>query len=112
MTDRTGMPFRSWTALTLEGAVIVLGIIIALGAEALWDASQDRRDEQVALRHLAEDFRTNAVRFDTAMAWHRGARDATLVLMESLTTGQVLESDSLRVLVRKVTDWWTFDPSD
>lgn len=112
MTDRTGVPSRSWTALTLEGVVIVLGIIIALGAEALWDSARDRREEQVALRHLAEDFSKNAARFDTAVAWHRGSRDATLALMESLTAGRVPESDSLRILVRKVTDWWTFDPSD
>ena len=112
MTYRTVVPSRSWTTLTLEGVVIVLGIIIALGAEALWDSSRDRRDEQVALRHLAEDFSKNAARFDAAVAWHRGTRDATLVLMQSPAAGQVLESDSLRVLVRRITDWWTFDPSD
>jgi hypothetical protein len=112
MTERIGMPSRSWTTLALEGSVIVLGIIIALGAEALWDWSQDRRDEQVALRHLAEDFRKNAAQFDTTVAWHRGTRAATLVLMESFTAGQVLESDSLRSLVRRITNWWTFDPND
>jgi hypothetical protein len=95
-----------------EGVVIVLGIGIALGAEAWWSEVQDREQEQVALRHLAYDFRKNAARFDTTVAWHRGTRDAMLVLMESLTAGQVLESDSLRSLVRKITDWWTFDPND
>lgn len=112
MTERTGMPSRSWTTLALEGIVIVLGIIIALGAEALWNSSQDRKGEQVALRHLSEDFRKNTARFDEAVSWHLGARDATLVLMESLAAGQVLESDSLRSLLGRVTNWWTFDPND
>ena len=112
MNDRIAVPSRRLFALLAEGVVIVLGIGIALGAEAWWSEVQDREQEQVALRHLADDFGKNAAQFDRTVAWHRDNRDATLVLMESLTAGQVLESDSLRILVRKVTDWWTFDPSD
>jgi hypothetical protein len=112
MNDRVSVPSRRWSALLAEGVVIVLGIGIALGAEASWSWVQDREREQVALRHLADDFSKNAARFDEAVAWHRGARDATLVLMEILAAGQVLESDSLRILVERVANWLTFDPSD
>jgi hypothetical protein len=51
-----------------EVAVIALGALAALGAQAWWQNRQDRERERDYLRHLLADTRENARRLDAAIA--------------------------------------------
>ena len=48
-------PIR-WRRVVLEGFVIVSSILLALGAEALWQERNDRAEEQVVLTALHTEF--------------------------------------------------------
>ena len=48
-----------WMRVLVEGAVIVVSILMALGIEAWWDGSQDRSAETEILAGLRADFEEN-----------------------------------------------------
>ena len=45
-----------WLRVSVEGAVIVISILLAFGIDALWDEVQERRQEQEALAALQAEF--------------------------------------------------------
>jgi hypothetical protein len=57
-----------WRRGLREVAVIALGALAALGAQAWWQDRQDRERERDYLRHLLADTRENARRLDAAIA--------------------------------------------
>ena len=94
----------------LEGAVIVAGILIALGADALWSYRVDRVDEQVALRQLDAEFESNAVQLDSVHTGHRRGLEAAESLLSAIRGTTPLSADSLRTLVWRLDRAWTYNP--
>ena len=105
-----GAASRSWVRVVGEVAVIVAGIAIALGADAWWAYQQERDFEQLALRQLASEFEANAAQLDTVLGYHHGVEQATLILISARPEGAQIPSDSVRVLLRNIDNWWTFNP--
>jgi len=99
-----------WARLLSEGAGIVAGILIALAADAWWDGQVERRDEQMALRELQEEFHDNAVQLDSVLSYHATGQRAVDVLL-SFSRGHVeLSADSVRRLIWVLDNPWTYNP--
>lgn len=94
----------------LEGVVIVAGVLIALGADALWGYRVDRIDEQAALRQLDAELESNAAQLASVGAEHRRGLEAASSLLSAVRGTTTLSSDSLRALVRTLDMAWTYNP--
>jgi hypothetical protein len=94
----------------IDGVVIVLGVLIALAADAAWDYRVDRADERVALRQLDAEFRANASQLDSVATGHRLGLDAAAILLDAVRGETALSADSMRNLVRALDVAWTFNP--
>lgn len=57
----------SWKRSLGELSLIVIGVLIALGANSWWDGRQDRAREQVYLQQLLSDTRENEERIERAI---------------------------------------------
>ena len=93
-----------------EGAVIVVGILIALFADAVWDYGVDRTDEKVALRQLEAEFTANAAQLDTVLFEHRRGLLAVESLLATIRGLDSPPADSLRHWIRLLDQAWTFNP--
>lgn len=91
-------------------AVIVLGIAVALGADAWWENRQERAYEQMALRQLSTEFADNAAQLDSVIGHHRSLEKALVALVELEADDASVTTDSLRVLLTHLDNWWTFNP--
>src|SRR5687767_7199590 len=69
--------------LAAEFAVIVIGVLVALGAQALWEHRQDRGRERAYLRQLLSDTRENELRLDTAIARDSAYNEHSTVLLHA-----------------------------
>jgi len=99
-----------WKRRLGEGAVIVLGILIALAADAWWDNRVERADEQTALRQLRAEFADNRMQFDSIVDKHEGGQAAAGVLLDAHLTGTEIPADSLRTLIFTASLPWTYNP--
>lgn len=74
----------TWGGAFREFAVIVAGVLVALGAQAWWEGRQERRFEGDYLEQLLADTRENqtrlhaAIRLDSVSAWATGKAVAAL----------------------------------
>lgn len=57
-----------WKRLVAELAVIVAGVLIALGAESWWGRRQERRQAEEYVRQLLVDFRETERQLQNAIA--------------------------------------------
>ena len=103
-------PGRSVRRYAIEGVVIVLGVLIALAADAAWDYRVDREDERIALRQLDAEFQANASQLDSVSAGHRLGMEAAEILLDAVRGGTTLSADSTLELVRALDQAWTFNP--
>ena len=94
----------------LEGVVIVAGVLIALGADALWSYRGDRSDEQVVLRQLDAELESNAAMLESVGAEHRRGLEAATSLLSAVRGTTTLTSDSVRILLRTLDMAWTYNP--
>ncbi len=65
-----------WRRALVELVTIVLGISIALAADAMWDRHIDRQQERQALVRLLDDFTRSAELLEEAANRHRGQQAA------------------------------------
>ena len=101
---------RRWRRYLAEGTVIVVGILVALAADAIWEYRVDRGDEATALRQLHAEFAANAAQLDTVAAEHRRGIEAVTVLLGAVRGSTMLTPDSVRTLVAFLDAPWTFNP--
>ena len=62
----------------INGAGIVISILLAFGIEASWDTRSDRLAEEAVLDGIRQEFEANLIRIDELLAQHGGA-DAELM---------------------------------
>jgi len=99
-----------WGRFVAEGLTIIVGILIALWADAWWEDRSERAAEQVILHQLSAEFADNALQLDSVLDWHQRGLDAARALL-GVARGELrLESDSLGRLVWAVDQPWTFNP--
>lgn len=90
--DRGSTESLRWTRFLLESVVIVASILLALGAEAYWQARVDRAEEQVLLTSLHAEFVAN----EAALRAQSDSIDAAIALVTSVAA--MSESDLVRAL--------------
>jgi hypothetical protein len=74
----------AWRTSLREFLIIVAGVLAALGAQAAWEARQERELEQGYLAQLARDARENADRLENAIQQDSTAHLAAVSLMRTL----------------------------
>lgn len=101
---------QRWQRYVTEGVVIVVGILVALAADAAWDYRVDRADERTALRQLEAEFAVNAAQLDTVADKHRQGLQAVTDLLGVVRGSRELPTDSIRSLIAFLDAPWTFNP--
>lgn len=85
----------NWAYALGELTLIVVGVLIALGTNAGWQAAQDRAREQSYLQQLLEDTRENERRLGAAIAEEERYQRAAVTLLDALGTSEPIPPDSL-----------------
>lgn len=96
-----------WSRVFVEGAVIVLSILLALGIEAWWDDRQERSAEIQLLVSLGDELRENEERLSGSRAF-AGAMEAAAYAMLDAAARPVASQpspDSVDALLATLT-WW------
>jgi hypothetical protein len=84
MSDRVTLRKR----VLAEGAVIVASILLALGADAAWDARTDRAAEEVALRDISAALESDIKAMSGRLARLEAADTAVATLREHLLSAR------------------------
>ena len=94
-----------WKRLSVEGAAIVISILLAFSIEAWWDDYQDRGEEQGILLGLKSEFEQNLAFIDTQLSYRNAVIDSILKIFDASVTRASIEPDILDELIGDVT-WW------
>ena len=73
-----------WKRLSVEGAAIVVSILLAFSIDAWWDNRQERIEEHRILESLKVEFLTNAENIPRYIAGHQKSAKYTLALLEAM----------------------------
>jgi hypothetical protein len=98
------------TRLIAEGAVIVVSVLIALGAEASWGRMQDRAREAEILSDLADEFDENEFRLRTDLARNDSVVARLVAWHAVVTAGVEISPDSTAALLDGSLFLSRFDP--
>ena len=94
--------------LVVEVIVIVLGVLLALWADAFWEERRDREKEQAILATVHQEFVENKRRFDLSFDHHKRMLDASVLVLES--TPSDCNEDLLAAITVGGFEWHTFNP--
>ena len=94
-----------WKRLSVEGAAIVISILLAFSIEAWWDDYQDRGEEQGILLGLKSEFEQNLAFIDTQLSYRNAVIDSILKIFDASVARTSIEPDILDELIGHVT-WW------
>ena len=90
--------------------VIVVGVLVALSADAAWAERNDRSREQELLTDLLEEFRENKALLDRDIRLSADSRAAGDLWAQAMTGDVLLDPDSLAALWLAAQSWGRFDP--
>ena len=91
---RSSLP---WKRLVAELAVIVAGVLIALGADSWWERRQERRQAEVYLRQLLVDFRETERRLQNTITGDSTTFQLASRVVDRAIRGQFPPTDSLEL---------------
>lgn len=104
MTDQpTGQAGRMWRMLRASArdlVLLVLGILIAFGLQASWDAHKERREDTEQLASLAAEFEAVIQVLEAEEAHLSGHLEATRALIELFGTETVPDAEELLAATR------------
>jgi hypothetical protein len=86
-----------WKRLIAELAVIVAGVLIALGADSWWEQRQERRQAEAYLQQLLVDFRGTEHRLQNAIAGDIKTFESAAKVTDRAFRGQFPPTDSLEL---------------
>ncbi len=86
-----------WKRLIAELAVIVAGVLIALGTDSWWEQRQERRQAEAYLRQLLVDFRETERQLQNAMAGDTEKFALANAVIDRAYRGQFPPPDSLEL---------------
>src|SRR4051812_18358471 len=101
MKTRIG-PTTDWKSALRELAIIICGVLIALAANAWWEARNDRAREEDYLTQLAADLTGTLASIDTAFAQENATTTATNSILLSLRAPGPIHPDSLHAWVKVI----------
>ncbi len=93
MSDKPGIRNR-WKTVVTEFVTIVIGILVALAADAWWQNRADRRDEREALASLMTEFSASRLVLQERLARHEEIRRSLSTILEWVAPEPDLPSDS------------------
>lgn len=105
-------PNIQWTRLALEGAAIVVSILLAFAIDAWWDDREDRAAERSAARRLVVEFSENLRQLEGNRKSHSESLAATRQLLDMTgpdQDGATVFADVAPLLISCLTNA-TFDP--
>lgn len=107
MTTNNSEQLRRWA---IEGAVIVVSILLAFGIDAMWAEHQLRLEEQEALAALRADFNANLDSIDMIIEAHLRFRGTISTFMRmSPDEVRALSQVSVSEIMLAMANPWTFD---
>jgi hypothetical protein len=86
-----------WKRLAAELAVIVVGVLIALGADSWWEQRQEGRRAEAYLEQLLVDFRATERAIQQAIAGDTRKFESAGLVVDRATRGQMPPADSLEL---------------
>ncbi len=102
---------RRWRHRLLgEFFVIVVGVLVALGVNALWSGRQDRGLEALYLEQILLDLRASRVELDAALEGYRKAIEQGGALTSAVGRASLPPADSLNAMLRESSNVPTFTP--
>ena len=72
-----------WKRIAVEGAVIVVSILIAFGIDTWWTNRADRIEEEEILGALQSELESNLVNLDEQLAYRDAARASTFQILDA-----------------------------
>jgi hypothetical protein len=107
-----GANSRSGLRRVLDGAAIVLSILLAFAIDAGWDEVQERRAEQEILAGLQTDFTANQAQLSSVVAAHRRRAEVySWFRGSSLEEIRDVSQDSANMIYTELWAPRTFDPA-
>ncbi len=107
MADSWDIP---WKKLTIEGAFIVVSILLAFWIDAWWEGRQDRQNEHLVLTSLLAEFRKIRENIDDIEAYQVAILDSTRKLIQMTITPEIATEEELREQLK--TQLWFSSPSN
>lgn len=96
-----------WTRVLLEGAVIVLSILLAFGIQAWWDDLSEAREETRLLRAVLEEARANQTMLEEEEAYQRaGLQHSRRILRLAGSDPANLSPELTDTLIADFS-WWS-----
>ena len=80
---------KSMSGWLIEGAVIVLSILLAFAVDAVWDARSERHREALIREALVSEFETVKELLPAHVETHRRTLESTQVIMDLIATAPV-----------------------
>lgn len=77
-----------WKRLLVEGAAIVMSILLAFAIDAWWDNRHERVEEQRILESLKAEFLSNAELIPRYIERHRKSADYTWALLDAMKAAE------------------------
>lgn len=94
----------------LETAIIVAGVLIALGADAWWDSRQELEERGALLSALTRDFRSTRNRLAPILEQARSHAAQSGGYIDIVLQGRDVPDDSLRALIGALGEITYFEP--
>jgi hypothetical protein len=100
-----------WLRVAVEGAAIVISILLAFGIEAWWASEQDVADEQVVLEDLRADFHATRTELESVVRNHDGWRAGRALFLDgSASSFGSATVEEMGAMVTSFQAALTFDP--
>lgn len=94
-----------WKRLTVEGATIVVSILLAFSIEAWWDNHQDRSEEQGILLGLKSEFEQNLAFIETETSYRNAVIESIMNIFDASIEQSPISPEVLDELIGDIT-WW------
>jgi hypothetical protein len=89
----------------IEGAAIVISILLAFWIDAWWDTTQERDREVIVLGALLDDLQYMRKQIDDQRSYNEGILDAVVALLEAGTSGKNLDPAEIDALLADIV-WY------
>ena len=100
-----------WRRMVAEFTAVLTGVLLALFADATWDARQDRLAERQYLASIHSEFIENGVSIDELLAFHRGTQAGLGRLLTVIDSPEAfVSSDSVNAWVLSLAAADAFQP--
>ena len=95
-----------WPRILVEGAVIIVSILLAFGIDAWWDGRQELEEEQRLLLALKSEFETNLSKIEEQLKYRQAVVSSITQIFEAAAGQTAVTTEELDQLIGD-TVWWS-----